>query len=267
MRFLQRWSIVALTLALVSSTTWQLQAQDQDRGERRRGGPGGPGGGPGFFGGQMDEFGLLRNADVRKELKVTEEEESYIGILADEFRDEDRKFFETMRDLDREERGEKMREHFGKRQTEVNSKLGEILGADRMKRLKEIRLQLGGPMALFSPDVAAELKITDEQRDKFRESMRSSFMEFRQRGQDDSKSPQERFEEFGKVQTEKAMAILTPDQKSQWEKMKGEPITFKLPPPEFGRGRGGFNRGGDGERGGPGGPGGRRPRRDSDTDA
>lgn len=218
-----------------------------DFGGRFGGGPGGPGGRGG------DLFGLLNAPEVKKALKVTDEEQAYLGILADEVRDKDREFFESIRNLSDDQRREKMRartETSEARSAETQKQIQEILGEERTNRLKQIRLQVGGVMALFSPEVSKEVGITDEQRDKVRETFEGARDEIRDvflSSGDDPDARRKAFDDFRKKQESKVLDILTDAQKAKWESMKGEPIDFKLDPPGFGtrgpRGEGDGNRG------------------------
>ncbi|MFO0946833.1 MAG: hypothetical protein U1D30_12950 [Planctomycetota bacterium] len=249
-------AVLGLCLVLgVSVIPAQGQEDQQDRPRRGRGDFGGRfGGGPGGPGGRGgDLFGLLSAPEVKEALKVTDEEQAYLGILADDVRDKEREFFESIRDLSEEQRREKFRarmETAEARAAETQKQIQEILGEERTKRLKQIRLQVGGVMALFSPEVSKEVGITDQQRDKVREMFEGARDEMRElftSSGDDPEARRKAFDEFRKKQETKVLGILTDEQKAKWESLKGEPINFKLDPPGFGpRGRRGD---GDGDRG------------------
>ena len=111
--------------------------------------------------------------------------------------------------------------------------------------MKEIRLQVQGPAALSSKEVAEALKLTDDQVNKIKDltkSLSDARREAFQAGgaakcrQLARNSPRLRTET-----NEKILAVLTSDQKASFEKMKGAKID--LPAGGFGGGR---NRGGNG---------------------
>lgn len=274
------WVAGMLSAALCAASAF---AQEEGgRGPRGpgRGGPGGMfGGGPGGPGGNLTQ--LATDEQVQKELGVSEEQAGYLKLLRDESRDEDRKFFESMRDSDvpREERFEKFRAYQEKRVTEVDGQIKEIIGDDKLKRLKQIRLQATGPMALMSPEIAKEVGLTEDQKTKLQEAIREQFGRMRfgggpggpggpppgegsppPRGEGEGgrggRGPggpggpggREQFEAMRKDLEKKFTEVLTDKQKERWTALLGEPakIDFdKLREAQRGdRGRGG-ERGGE----------------------
>jgi hypothetical protein len=99
-------------------------------------------------------------------------------------------------------------------------------------------------MALSDPDVVKTLNITSEQQDKIR-TIREGAMEKLSglSGAERRTKMQESMKEIN----DKTLAVLTPDQAAQFEKMKGAKVDFDLSTITRGGGRGG--------RGGPGGGG------------
>lgn len=235
--------LVALTLVV----TAQVFAQEQGDRQRGRGGPPRGGFGGGFGGG--DVLNLLQSPELIKELKITDDEKAYIKMAADETREQDQKFFADsgFRDMPREERGAKMAEWMAKRTADTEAKLAEIIGKDRVKRLKEIQLQVAGPrQLLFSSQLQKDLNITEDQKKQMETAMREAMTEGRELFRDNSGTEDERAarrEEFMEKQKAKIMGVLTDAQKAKWKEMQGEPISFKI------------------EQRGPGGPSGDRPDR------
>ena len=232
---------------------------------------GGPGGGASLSQIAADE-------QVQKELGATEEQVGYLKLLRDESREEDREFYESLREAPREERFEKMRAYQEKRVPEIDGQLKEILGDDKLKRLKEIRLQASGPMALLSPEIAKEVGLTDDQKTKLQETVRETFGRFRggpggpggrppaapgegpppgdrpprgeRGGGPGGPGGREQFETIRKDLDAKFTAVLTDKQKERWTKLLGEPAKIDFDKlREAGRGdRGRGGRGGDGGR-------------------
>jgi len=186
--------------------------------------PGPPGGGPPFGGRGPGGPGmfmpspsmLLGQEAVAKELNLTDDQKSKINDINEETRAKMGELFASMGDLSPQEREQKMRAQMA----ENNKAYEGVLLENQAKRLKEIFIQVRGEQALRDPAVQEALGLSEDQKNKIR-------------------SP---------------LAILTDDQKTAFEKMKGEKFdvsSLRFGPPG-GRGPGGF--------GGPGGPGGERRR-------
>jgi hypothetical protein len=217
-----------------------------------------PGGGRGgrMFGMGGGGFGgtfyvhLLKNADVQKELKFSDDDKASVALLEKEFEASDKKFMEENAELFRDrDRRDEMREKQSKRSEEINKQVKEVLG-DKFARFTQIRLQLGGlSAALRDPEVSKAIALTEEQKEKQRDSARKLFEEMRdsgggfdfsvfQNGTDEEKKKArdemaKRGEEMRQKTDKIAEEILTAEQKTKWKDLIGSPITFKVPPPEF----------------------------------
>lgn len=243
--------------------------------QRPGGGQGGFGGG--FGGGMNSPFMLVAIAEVQKELNLTDEQVGDLKTLGDELREEMRPLFAGGfggRDQSEEERAkqrEKMAESMKKVNDKFQPKLDKILEAGQRDRLKQIQLQAAGAQAYQNADVVVALKISKEQQDKlaaiskeFGDKTRELFP---RGGAGGGGGERPNFEEMQKKMTElnaardKQLAeVLTADQKSAFEKLKGKPFADldKLRP-SFGGGRGGPGQGGAN-------PGGRPQRRPQEGD-
>ena len=240
----------ALTLFLLAP----VLAQEQERGPGQRGPRGGIGGG--FFGG-MGGLGsgggsiliLLREPAVQEEIEVVDDQRQQLRQLGDTLRPQfDRDNFR--RDMSEEERRAalaEMRVEMEKAAQEAQTKVAEILLPHQMERLQQISLQVRGAQALADPQVAAKLNLTDQQKQQIetaQSAMRDKWREVYQSG--NPENMREQMETARREFDQQIVAFLTPEQKTQWEEMKGE--AFAMPEGAFGRGRGGF-RGGEGRRG------------------
>jgi hypothetical protein len=267
-------------------------AGGEQRGGPGRGGFG-FGGGFGGFGG-INRLGLLRIEAVQKELELTEEQLTAIQKLQEELRpnfggdrgrrpggDGERRrrgdkgakdnneanlgrsadFFVQQdnegrrgRPMFTEEQLEEFRKQAEERAKQEREKLAAILLPNQVKRLNEIYIQVAGVNALNDAEVAKELEITDEQKEKFakvREENGAAMRELFQPG-GDREQAFAKMQELRKTGDEKLLAVLTDAQKAEFEEMKGE--KFEMPEGAFGRGFGGRG----GRR-----PGGDRPERDN----
>jgi hypothetical protein len=259
-------SIFTVALLMATLAMPNLQAQQEEGGQRREGrGPGGFGGFGGFGRGGFTSspLTLLRVEAVRKELKVTEDQQELVEILSDEIR-ESRPEFGNFREMSEAERAE-WTAKFEKWNTETTAQAKEtlktILEEGQYKRLEEIHLQTQGVNALVSDDVANALKLTPEQVAKLKETQAANGEATReafQGGRDgDRDAIREKFETLRKENEAKMLAHLTAEQQTEFTALKGAP--FEMPADAFGFGRGG--RGGRGGPGGAGGADGDRPQR------
>ncbi len=186
-------------------------------------------GGRGFGGGAA----LLSNKSVQKELKATDEQAEKLNTFAREMMEKQREEFQNLRDLSQEERREKMQELARAHTAELVKGMGGFLKPEQVKRFQEIQLQQAGAGAFSSPRVQESLKLTDDQQSKFREitdasgeSMREAF----QGAQSDREGAMKKIGEVRKQATEKAVAVLTDDQKKAWKDMTGEPFQVVYEP-------------------------------------
>lgn len=226
------WAVIAamVIVAVIS----QVSLAQREEGRRGRGGPGGPGGG---FGGPPSSALLLGLKEVQEALKLTDDQKSKLGTIRDELQDAFRKA--------RQDGGsEKMQELM----TSISSKVNEVLDEAQQKRLMGIMVQVNGANATLDPAVAKELNITDDQkkqldeaRQKNRDSMREAF-----EGAGDRDSSREetraKFDKLREDANKKLLAVLTSEQQTKLESLKGEKVDIDM----------------SALRGGPGGPGGER---------
>jgi hypothetical protein len=142
------------------------------------------------------------------------------------------------------------------RNREERAKLAEILLPNQLKRLTEIYVQQAGTGALQDEEIAKELGISDAQktqiakvRDDFSAKRREMFQPGGGgRGGGDFEAMRAKMVEMNKAQDEQILAVLSAQQKTKFEEMKGK--TFDMPE--------GAGRGGRGPGGGQGGKGGQR---------
>jgi Spy/CpxP family protein refolding chaperone len=191
----------------------------------------GGGGGFGMFGGTR----LLTNKSVQKELKVTDEQAQKLDAFAEEMGNKAREQGEKIRELPEDERPAKFREWIATFTAEVRKGAGEILKPEQTKRLDQIQVQQMGANSFgMLPRVQEALKLTDEQKAKVKEitdelnqARRDAFQDF----QSDREGTMKKVAELSKQATDKAVAVLTDDQKKSWKELTGEPFEVKFEPP------------------------------------
>jgi Spy/CpxP family protein refolding chaperone len=216
-------SLVVVTLcglAACESSTAQDNPPARQRGQGMRGGGG--------------TLFLLRNEKVQSDLALTDDQKTSVKKLLDSAMES----FSSLQGLSGEERTAKMQE-LRKAQDE---KVAGILNDKQKARLKEIGLQQRGPAALTDKEVAEALKLTDDQVNKIKEiadAMLKDMQDARQAAGSggDRTAMREKMTTLRKESNDKMLAVLTPDQKSSFEKMQGTKID--LPQGGFGFGGGG----------------------------
>jgi Spy/CpxP family protein refolding chaperone len=222
-----RWSMVA-AVALVGALAIASSANAQ---QQRRGGGGR--GGMGMIPG-MDALTLLNQEAVQKELKLNTDQTTKVRDAATEAMSEMQEIFSGLQDLSPEERREKMQELRGeaeKKVKELRGKVDGLLDASQKARLNQLTLQRRGVFgALQEPEVATALKLTDEQKKKVETLVADSRPGRGQGGAGgaggDREAMRERFQAMQKERNDKALAILTAEQKAEFEKMQGPKFDF-----------------------------------------
>jgi hypothetical protein len=260
---MKRLIVRSLALGLMASVSLFAHAQGP--------GPGGPGrgGGRGMMmmgrggGGEGMALMLLANEKVQEELALEADQKEQLGKLRDEMMTPPGDF--NFREASDEER-QKFMEQMAERTRTAIKKMEEILIPPQLDRLHEIQIQQQGASSLMVGFVAEKLqlsadqkeslkKIAEEGQNKMREQMQGMFAGGFDEGS--REKMREAMEKFRKEQDDSLLAVLTPDQKESFEKMKGE--AFDLPREAMGffggRGRGGPGGPGGPGRGGPGGGG------------
>lgn len=187
---------------------------------------GGRGFGMGMGGGAM-----LTNKGVQKELKLTDDQVQKVEALASSLRDSMRDRFQSLQDVPQEERGAKMQALMREVNEETNGKLKGIFSKEQMARYEQISLQTQGVNAFLNPDVQAKLKLTDDQKGKIRslvEDMQGQMREVFQEFQNDREGATRKLTEMRKAVNDKAMNVLTDDQKKTWKELTGEPFEVRF---------------------------------------
>jgi hypothetical protein len=181
-------------------------------------------GGPRFLGG--GPLMLLRMPEVQSELKITDEQKTKLMDVGQKAQASIQELREKLQNAAPEER-QKVIADFQAEQTKA---VNAVLNADQQKRLRQLQLQQEGPIAAARPDVATELKITDEQKTKIQGLMQSMQEQLRQIFQGGAGADaRAKVQQLRKETGEKVAALLTDEQKGKWKTMLG--AEFKFPQP------------------------------------
>jgi hypothetical protein len=164
---------------------------------------------------------LLRQKSVQQELKLSPEVVKKI-LDFDDKEDEAYKKALKLGDKERQEKFDELEK--------ANKKfLEDNLTAEQRKRLEQITLQVSGLHQLNRPEVAKELKLTDEQQRKFAEMLKAARKELSDLI--NSKKKEGRNEKLAKLREEidkKIEDALTDEQKKRVRELVGEPFKGEL---------------------------------------
>ena len=216
-----------------------------------RGGRGGRRGGRGF--GPIHQVTLATLPEVQTELKLTDDQKTKVEDIDDAFNDERR----ALRGQgggggggggDAEAMAARV-----KLNADFAQQIADALEEPQAKRLQEIYIQVNGTSIITDEAVATALKITDEQKEKLtqvaddnRQAMRDAFENAGDMTRDER---QAKNAELTKAADDALLAVLTEEQRTAFEGMKGEKLELDVSSLRGGFGGGG-GRGGRGGRGG-----------------
>ena len=178
---------------------------------------------------------LMRSPEVQKELTLSEDQAKAIGTIATEMQSTAMEIISGLQDLTAEEREEEMpnvMEMVTEEAKALQDRVDEILDGEQTARMKELSLQARGMEALADEETIAALKVTDEQqkqlaavRDESADKRDEIFQAMIRGGGDRSKLREE-MQALRKETGDKALAVLTTEQREAFEKMKGAKFEF-----------------------------------------
>ena len=167
------------------------------------------------------EVMLLLQPSVCKELNLSQDKRDKINNFADA----QWKKAQTLSELNEKERDKKFTD-----MTKENEKfLADILSKDQKKRLDQILLQTAGLLWVRRPEIAKELNLSSDQKKRaadLQQKARDEMEELIHVTNDEQKD--EKLAELQKTSRERLMTLLTPEQKSKWKEMTGEPFKGEI---------------------------------------
>jgi hypothetical protein len=174
---------------------------------------------------------LVFRAKVQTELEVTDAQRQKLDERLTETVQDAMRFFEKLNERKPEEREKALGAYRQQAQEKLTDFQKETLKPGQLARLRQIRLQHEGPFALGDPEVARELKLSDEQRLQFmavvqgmQKQVQPLIKEAQSGGKPEEIGPKVmklRQEHVGKIE-----AILTDAQKKQWQELLGKPFAL-----------------------------------------
>lgn len=196
--------ILTLVLGLTSFALAQQQA-----------GAGGPG-------------GLLFNPDVKKDLKISEEQAGKLRDALSKVMNKYKGDFEKFeKNPPSQKDAEKMMRAF---QADSEKAIASVLDAKQLKRFRQIEWQLNGVGSLQDPELQKELKLTDEQKKKLEDIFREAGQKFQQL-QQRRETAGEKYQAVMKETDDKANGVLTDEQKKRLKEAQGPKFELSRPAP------------------------------------
>ena len=175
---------------------------------------------------------VFRDA-VQEELKLTDEQKEKVEEHLRERLPDIMQFFQSLDGVKGEEREKELKAFRQKAQEKLASVLKATLKEDQSKRLHQLELQQEGAFALFhgEPEIAKDLKITDEQRKQFmavvqdlQKKIKPLIKEAQSGGNPEEIRP--KVMKIRKEHEDQIEALLTDAQKKQWKEMLGKPLAL-----------------------------------------
>jgi hypothetical protein len=185
---------------------------------------------------------MLRDQAVQKELALDEGQTKGINELAAQMQAEAMEVMSGLQDLTPEEQKQELpsiMKMVGEKGKEIQEKVDKVLNEKQRVRVKELSIQRRGVEALQDDEVIEALKLSDEQKQKLtaiRDEIADKQQAIFKDAGGDRQQMREKFLALRKEAGESAMAILTSDQREQFDKMKGPKFDF----PQGGNRRGLF---------------------------
>jgi len=168
---------------------------------------------------------LLRRTEVQTDLKLSEDQKKSLMAALEKLAADNQGLRDKLQNASDDER----RKLIGDFQAAQTKAINAVLNADQQKRLRQVSLQQAGAAALADdPKVAEELKLTDEQKAKVRDLLMQQFDAVRQAFQGGAGAAAfDKADALRKETNEKAVALLTDEQKTRWKNLVGAELKLQ----------------------------------------
>jgi hypothetical protein len=172
--------------------------------------------------------GLAKQKGVADELKMTKKQSDAVLKIIQDVNAKHKDDIAKLDDFKGAERYKKESELYKLCADETNKALADTLGADQMKRLRQIHIQQRGPYAFAETEVVDVLKLSKEQQKK----IRAVDLEYQKALAEIAKltDPNEKTKKVTAAIQDamtKDLAVLTDDQKKAWSDFIGPPYKGK----------------------------------------
>ncbi len=182
-------------------------------------------------------LGMLRLDQIQTEIKLTEAQKSKVDAVAEEIMDAMRDQYSQLRDIeDRAQRNEKRNELDKEVDRKAREQLRDVLEREQVMRFYQIYMQVRPALEILAIEqIANRLEVTDEQKMKLAEVKKEIeakqaklFAEMRDASQEDRRELSAKYRQLGTDANEKAVGVLTEDQRKKFDEMKGEKFELQM---------------------------------------
>ena len=225
-------SAITSTVLLVILAPFNDICAQSDRGRDRRGSDAQRGTPATGRTARRGSLGLLRDATVQDELKLTDYQISQMEELRSGLRpnrESMQLFLDRLREAPDEEARQairaEIRQTFQQRSDESEQRLAEVLDERQQKRLGELSLQRMGPRALTQDEVAASLQLSEDQVGRIEALLDERDQASASLGFD---ALTEQRQAFRQQWDRKVLGILSAEQTRQWKNQLGTPFEFNI---------------------------------------
>jgi hypothetical protein len=166
---------------------------------------------------------MLRSPEVCRELKIDEDQAPKIDAALEPAERHYREGLDQLRGLSREQSAPRSAALRKEVADEGRKAVARVLKPEQLKRYDQLAVQRMGPDAFADPEVQKKLKLTTEQQEQVKQiaEEKKQAMSRLQVIRSDT------LQRLSAEQTEKTVAILTPEQKRVWEDLTGSPFELK----------------------------------------
>jgi uncharacterized protein YcbK (DUF882 family) len=173
---------------------------------------------------------VVQREDVQQELKLSPVQIKKLHDVAEKTRQQRVDEFGELAKLDPKARDRKRVELVKKITQQESAALKDILTEDQLARLRQLTYQLAYVQAFRNQEVEAALKLDSGQTEKITAHMRGAIDEMRKLFQETRDGVGEGQEQAAKLRDkayEQCLAVLSAEQKKEWERLQGKPFEFR----------------------------------------
>jgi Spy/CpxP family protein refolding chaperone len=166
---------------------------------------------------------LLRLDVVAKDLELSDDQKSSVAKLSEDVNKQMNALRDSLKDATPEQRRAKRAEV----EADIAKQVAAVLNEKQQGRLNEIRLQVRGGAALAEKEVDDALKLSDDQAkqlSQLAEARRVAVRSAVEAAGNDRNAARDKISKISKDSAEKMLAVLTAEQRDQFEKMKGKKL-------------------------------------------
>lgn len=187
-----------------------------------------PAGSPYYFNPLEQSIQWLRNEQIQKEIKLTEDQATKLDEIRRDYSARTQQMYKDLRGVAGGQRYEKLHEMRRQLAKDVEARVRKVLSPQQVDRLRQIMLQVallrqGSARTLLLEQVAGELKITESQKAKLQETENQARREMQER-------IRKHQEKLRAEMLAKILGELDAAQRAKLEKMMGEPFELGSKP-------------------------------------